>query len=347
MINRFYSLFLRIFAFLSIAVCILVSSVFYVLDRPLDYFEVHDVDQYIFEVAKGGNLNQVSDHLADQDLIDYPNLLKAWALVSKQQNIKVGEYQVVVGDSTLTILNKLSRGLVISRSITFPEGWSFKQWINHLASFEQFAYLKDQSSADILQQSGIDLAHPEGWFYPDTYNFTKQDNLADILSQAHARMQLELENAWQQKKQGLPYQSAYEALIMASIIEKETGRADERRAIAGVFVRRLEKGMRLQTDPTVIYGLGDDYDGDLRKKDLLQLTPYNTYRINGLPPTPIAMPGSAAINAALNPLKGNSLYFVARGDGSHQFSDTIAEHVKAVRYYQIEKRASDYKSAPQ
>ena len=347
MINRFYSLFLRIFAFLSIAVCILVSSVFYVLDRPLDYFEVHDVDQYIFEVAKGGNLNQISDHLADQDLIDYPNLLKAWALVSKQQNIKVGEYQVVVGDSTLTILNRLSRGLVISRSITFPEGWSFKQWINHLASFEQFAYLKDQSSADILQQSEIDLAHPEGWFYPDTYNFTKQDRLADILSQAHARMQLELENAWQQKKQGLPYQSAYEALIMASIIEKETGRTDERRAIAGVFVRRLEKGMRLQTDPTVIYGLGDDYDGDLRKKDLLQLTPYNTYRINGLPPTPIAMPGSAAINAALNPLKGNSLYFVARGDGSHQFSDTIAEHVKAVRYYQIEKRASDYKSAPQ
>ena len=347
MINHLGCQFLRFFALLILILCVLVSSVFYVLDRPLDYFEVHDTDQYIFEVTKGGNLNQISGHLADQHLIDYPKLLKAWALVSKQQNIRVGEYQVVVGDSALTILDKLSQGLVVSRSITFPEGWSFKQWINHLASFEQFAYLKDQPSADILQQSGIDLAHPEGWFYPDTYNFTKQDKLADILGQAHARMQLELKNAWQQKNQELPYQSSYEALIMASIIEKETGRADERRAIAGVFVRRLEKGMRLQTDPTVIYGLGDNYDGDLRKKDLVQLTPYNTYRISGLPPTPIAMPGSAAIKAALNPLQGSSYYFVARGDGSHQFSDTIAQHAKAVRYYQIEKRASDYQSAPQ
>jgi UPF0755 protein len=347
MINRFHSLFLRIFALLILMLCVLVSSVFYVLDRPLDYFEVHDTDQYIFEVTKGSNLNQISRHLADQSIIKYPKLLTAWALVVKKQDIKAGEYQIVVGDSALSVLDKLSQGLVISRSITFPEGWSFKQWINHLASFDQFAYLKSKSTAEILKHSGIDLTHPEGWFYPDTYNFTKQDKLADILSQAHARMQLELKNAWQQKKQGLPYQSAYEALIMASIIEKETGRADERRAIAGVFVRRLEKGMRLQTDPTVIYGLGDDYDGDLRKKDLFHLTPYNTYRINGLPPTPIAMPGSAALKAALNPLEGSSYYFVARGDGSHQFSDTIAEHVKAVRYYQIEKRASDYQSAPQ
>lgn len=347
MINRFCTLFLRIFALLLLMLCVVVSSVFYVLDRPLDYFEIQGTDNYIFEVPKGGNLNQISRHLADQHLIDYPKLLTAWALFSKQQNIKVGEYQIVVGDSALTILERLSLGLVVSRSVTFPEGWAFKQWINHLASFEQFAYLKAKSTAEILQQSGIDLSHPEGWFYPDTYNFTKQDSLADILSQAHARMQLELQNAWQQKRQGLPYQSAYEALIMASIIEKETGRADERTAIAGVFVRRLEKGMRLQTDPTVIYGLGEDYDGDLRKKDLVQLTPYNTYRIKGLPPTPIAMPGSAAIKAALNPLQGSSFYFVARGDGSHQFSDTIAEHVKAVRYYQIEKRASDYQSAPQ
>ena len=347
MINRFYSLFLRIFALLVLMLCVLVLSVFYVLNRPLDYFDAQDTDQYILEVSKGSNLNQISRHLADQSIIKYPKLLTAWALVVKEQDIKAGEYQIVVGDSTLSILDKLSRGQVVSRSITFPEGWSFKQWINHLARFEQFAYLMTKSTSEIFQQLGFDLAHPEGWFYPDTYNFTKQDKLADILGQAHARMQLELKSAWQQRKEELPYQSPYEALIMASIIEKETGRADERRAIAGVFVRRLEKGMRLQTDPTVIYGLGDDYDGDLRKKDLLHLTPYNTYRINGLPPTPIAMPGSEAIKAALNPLEGSSYYFVARGDGSHQFSDTIAEHVKAVRYYQIEKRASDYQSAPQ
>ena len=347
MIKHLSCQFVRIFTLLVLMLCVLVFSVFYTLDRPLEYFEIQDTDQYIFEVAKGSNLNQITRHLADQSIIKYPKLLTVWALVVKEQDIKAGEYQIIVGDSALSILDKFSRGQVVSRSITFPEGWSFKQWINHLARFEQFAYLKTKSTDEILQQSGIDLTHPEGWFYPDTYNFTKQDNLADILSQAHARMQLELENAWQQKKQGLPYQSAYEALIMASIIEKETGRADERSAIAGVFVRRLEKGMRLQTDPTVIYGLGDDYDGDLRKKDLLHLTPYNTYRINGLPPTPIAMPGSEAIKAALNPLEGSSYYFVARGDGSHQFSDTIAEHVKAVRYYQIEKRASNYQSAPQ
>jgi UPF0755 protein len=347
MIKHLSCQFVRIFTLLVLMLCVLVFSVFYTLDRPLEYFEIQDTDQYIFEVAKGSNLNQITRHLADQSIIKYPKLLTVWALVVKEQDIKAGEYQIIVGDSALSILDKFSRGQVVSRSITFPEGWSFKQWINHLARFEQFAYLMTKSTDEILQQSGIDLTHPEGWFYPDTYNFTKQDNLADILSQAHARMQLELENAWQQKKQGLPYQSPYEALIMASIIEKETGRADERRAIAGVFVRRLEKGMRLQTDPTVIYGLGDDYDGDLRKKDLLHLTPYNTYRINGLPPTPIAMPGSEAIKAALNPLEGSSYYFVARGDGSHQFSDTIAEHVKAVRYYQIEKRASNYQSAPQ
>lgn len=347
MSKRFLNLFLSFIALMIITLSLFVTTSFYLLDRPLSYFDSQKTDNYTFEVSKGSNLNQVSRYLANQTIIEYPKLLILWARISQQQNIKAGEYELTADDSALTLLHKLSQGLVLSRSITFPEGWTFNQWINHLATYEQFAYLADKTSAQILEEAGIELTYPEGWFYPDTYRFTKQDRVAVILGQAYSRMQLELATAWEQKKQGLPYKSAYEALIMASIIEKETGRADERSAIAGVFVRRLEQGMRLQTDPTVIYGLGDKYDGDIRKKDLLQFTPYNTYRINGLPPTPIAMPGAAAINAALNPLKGKSLYFVARGDGSHQFSETIAEHVKAVRYYQIEKRASDYQSAPQ
>jgi UPF0755 protein len=203
MIKHLSCQFVRIFTLLILMLCVLVSSVFYVLNRPLDYFDAQDTDQYILEVSKGSNLNQISRHLADQSIIKYPKLLTAWALVVKEQDIKAGEYQIVVGDSTLSVLHKLSQGLVISRSITFPEGWSFKQWIDHLASFDQFAYLKGKSTAEILQQSGIDLTHPEGWFYPDTYNFTKQDNLVDILSQAHARMQLELRDAWQQRKAGI------------------------------------------------------------------------------------------------------------------------------------------------
>ena len=347
MSNRLFKISIGILALIILMLSLLYVSVFYLLDRPVSHIDSYDDDRYILDVSKGGNLNQISQQLANQNIIAYPKLLTAWALISDQHNIMAGEYQITSKDSALSILDKLSRGLVVSRSITFPEGWSFKQWIDHLATFEQFSYLNTKTTAQILQESGIELIHPEGWFYPNTYNFTKQDKVTVILNQAHSRMKSELAEAWQSKKQGLPYKTAYEALIMASIIEKETGRADERGAIAGVFVRRLEQGMRLQTDPTVIYGLGDKYDGDLRKKDLLELTPYNTYKINGLPPTPIAMPGLAAIKAALNPQQGNSLYFVARGDGSHQFSDTIAEHIKAVRYYQIEKRSSDYRSAPQ
>lgn len=347
MSNRLFKISIGILALIILMLSLLYVSAFYLLDRPVSHIDSYDDDRYILDVSKGGNLNQISQQLANQNIIAYPKLLTAWALISDQHNIMAGEYQITSKDSALSILDKLSRGLVVSRSITFPEGWSFKQWIDHLATFEQFSYLNTKTTAQILQESGIELIHPEGWFYPNTYNFTKQDKVTVILNQAHSRMKSELAEAWQSKKQGLPYKTAYEALIMASIIEKETGRADERGAIAGVFVRRLEQGMRLQTDPTVIYGLGDKYDGDLRKKDLLELTPYNTYKINGLPPTPIAMPGLAAIKAALNPQQGNSLYFVARGDGSHQFSDTIAEHIKAVRYYQIEKRSSDYRSAPQ
>ena len=186
----------------------------------------------------------------------------------------------------------------------------------------------------------------EGWFYPETYYFAKGTTDIDLLQRAHRKMQEELDDAWGKRTQSDVITTPYEALILASIVEKETGAVEERPQIAGVFVRRLQLGMRLQTDPTVIYGI-DDYSGNITRTDLNTWTPYNTYMNHGLTPTPIAMPGRAAIDAVLNPEPGDALYFVARGDGRHYFSATLAEHQEAVRKYQIEQRAEDYRSSPE
>jgi len=207
--------------------------------------------------------------------------------------------------------------------------------------------LKGKPLAEQIDLIGIDAENPEGWFFPDTYQFVSGDSDVDILKRANQKMKSLLEIAWHGRQSGLPYKSAYEALIMASIVEKETGAPEEREQIAGVFVRRLEKKMRLQTDPTVIYGLGDSYEGNITRQHLRGPTPYNTYVISGLPPTPIANPGGAALYAALNPAEGDALYFVARGNGYHQFSKTLAEHQAAVREFQIKKRKKDYRSTPE
>jgi len=231
--------------------------------------------------------------------------------------------------------------------VTLVEGLTFKNFLETLSKQEKIDIaLTDKSFAEIKNFLKLDIEHPEGWFYPDTYQYVSGISDADILLQAHKRMQRVLAEEWEKRAKDLPYKTAYEALIMASIIEKETGVAYERPEIAGVFVRRLQKGMRLQTDPTIIYGLGDSYKGNIRRKHLRQPTPYNTYVINGLPPTPIAMPARAAINAALNPAPGKTLFFVAKGDGSHQFSETLAQHNKAVQKYQIKNRVKEYRSAP-
>jgi UPF0755 protein len=189
----------------------------------------------------------------------------------------------------------------------------------------------------IMAALGLEPRHPEGLFFPSTYRFDDGDSDADILRRAYRRMQRVLDDAWAKRDPELPYATPYEALIMASIVEKETGQADEREAIAGVFVRRLRRGMKLQTDPTVIYGLGAAFDGNLRRADLRRDTPYNTYTRHGLPPTPIALPGAAAIEAALHPADGKALYFVAKGDGSHHFSDSLRQHNNAVRRYQLKR----------
>ena len=266
--------------------------------------------------------------------------------------IQAGEYRVEKGMTPSALLSLFKSGDVIRYYVTLVEGLKFKESLVSLHEHPDLVHeLTPELNSDEQLWSALDLSpehtHPEGQFFPDTYQFVKGDSDIDILRRAYARMQQVLAEEWAQRDEDLPYKTPYEALIMASIVEKETGQAHERDEIAGVFVRRLNKRMKLQTDPTIIYGLGDAYTGNIRKKHLRDSSNiYNTYQIKALPPTPIALAGRAAIHAALNPKPGDSLFFVAKGDGSHQFSATLAEHEKAVRLYQIERRRANYRSSP-
>jgi UPF0755 protein len=267
------------------------------------------------------------------------------------RRIQAGEYLLGPGTNPLDLLDMLEQGHVRTHAITFVEGWNLAQMRAQLGkdNFLQKA-LGDVNDNDLLASLGIDAVagrNAEGLFFPDTYVFSGTTSDRDILRQAYRRMQHVLDQEWQQRADNLPYQNAYEALIMASIVERETGAANERPDIAGVFVRRLQRDMLLQTDPAVIYGMAGHFDGNLRRRDLESAdNPYNTYLHRGLPPTPIALPGRAAIRAALQPTQGDALYFVAKGNGSHQFSATLEEHEKAVRKFQIEQRRADYSSRP-
>lgn len=299
-----------------------------------------------YSVEPGDSLNGVLHDLSKQQILAHTLALKLYARLSGQTAIKAGEYELTANMTHRQLLDELYRGHVIQRYVTLVEGRTFRQ---ALAALQQAPKLKQTlrglSDQQILKTLGIAEKHPEGLFFPDTYQYTSQMSDADILRQAYQRMQQVLAEEWDQRDGGLPYKSGYEVLIMASIVEKETGVPEERSAIAGVFVRRLQNGMKLQTDPTVIYGLGDTYKGNITRKHLQQDTPWNTYTRYGLPPTPIALPGREAIHAALHPEQGSSLYFVGRGDGHHYFSSTLAEHEKAVREYQL-SRKKDYRSAP-
>jgi len=299
------------------------------------------------DVAAGSGFSTITARLQQQGVITQPTIWKIYArLTGKATRVQAGEYQFESGLSPADILAKLVRGDVIQYQITLVEGWAFKQLLQALATEEKLEHrLTELNSAEIMAKLGHEKEHPEGRFFPDSYQFTSGTSDVDILRRAYQRLSTILDEEWQQRGKNLPYKNAYQALIMASIVEKETGQASERAEISGVFVRRLHKGMRLQTDPTVIYGLGDSYKGNIRRKHLKQRTPYNTYVIRGLPPTPIAMVGREAIHAALHPKEGKSLYFVAKGDGSHFFSDTLEQHNKAVRRYQL-KRVEQYRSSP-
>lgn len=304
-------------------------------------------DDVALEVVPGDSLAVVAARLHKQGVLPYPRLLTWYGRWSGQdQRIKTGEYRVPVGTNAEALLALLESGQVVQYQVTLPEGITLRQALTILWSEE--ALLKTLTGPE--DEKILALVAPstsgEGWFFPDSYRYVRGDSDWQVLQQAHDAMVRGLEQQWQERAGELPYETPYEALIMASIIERETGLAEERGQIAGVFVRRLQRGMRLQTDPTIIYGLGESYDGNLTRKHLKDAAnPYNTYRHGGLPPTPIALPGIAAVRAALQPEPGETLYFVARGDGGHVFSTSLADHEQAVRKYQLRRRR-DYRSSP-
>ncbi len=293
-----------------------------------------------FSIRPGSSLRS-----ATRQMVDSGVELNAWQfnllgrVLGKAGTIKAGSYEVGRGITPLALLDKLTAGEVTQAEVIFIEGWNFRQV---RAALDAEPAVRHDSAAlgdeEIMTRLGAAGRSPEGLFFPDTYLFGKGASDLDILKRAYKAMDRQLQAAWQQRLPDLPYRSPYEALIMASVIEKETGQAADRALIGGVFVNRLRIGMMLQTDPSVIYGLGEKFDGTLRKKDLLADTPHNTYTRAGLPPTPIAMPGLASLHAALNPAKTTALYFVARGDGSSEFSRTLAEHERAVVKYQRQGR---------
>lgn len=256
-------------------------------------------------------------------------------LMGYASRIQAGTYTITQALTPLELYGKIVRGEVTQAAVLLVEGWNFREVRQELARHAQLEHkLVDMTSADLLQALGAEENHPEGLFFPNTYFFGPHSPDVEVLRRAYQLQKQKLSEAWETRAADLPYKTPYDALIMASIIEKETGAPEERPLIAAVFINRLRLGMRLQTDPTVIYGLGEKFDGNLRKVDLQRDTPYNTYTRAGLPPTPIAMPGEAAIRAALNPANSKALYFVASGNGRHQFSSTLDEHNRAVNHYQ-------------
>ncbi len=289
-----------------------------------------------FRIAAGSSLRSAITQMREAGIEINPTLLGWLARVHRADTaIKAGSYAVKEGTTPHQLLDKLLKGKVTQGDLTLVEGWTFRQWRARLDRHPDLRHdTQGLSEAQIIERLGLTAPSLEGLLYPDTYLFDKQSSDLDLLARANRAMQRKLEAEWAQRSGGLPYKSPGEALIMASIIEKETGREADRELVAAVFVNRLRKGMLLQTDPTVIYGLGESFDGNLRKRDLQNDTPYNTYTRPGLPPTPIAMPGQASLRAALNPAASDVLYFVARGDGSSVFSRTLDEHNQAVNKFQ-------------
>jgi UPF0755 protein len=289
-----------------------------------------------FSIKTGSSLRAAARQLAQAGVLRHPELFVLLGrLKGEAGKLKAGMYELDRPVTPLELLRKITQGDYTLAGITFVEGWTFRQMRKAIDDHEAFRHeTAGLPDAEILKRLGIAEPSPEGWFFPDTYFFSSGSSDLAVLRRAHELMKTHLAAQWEKRAAELPLKSSYEALILASIIEKETGRNTERPLIGAVFVNRLRIGMRLQTDPTVIYGMGASFDGNLRKADLLADTPYNTYTRAGLPPTPIAMPGLASLAAAVNPAREDALYFVSKGDGSHHFSRSLGEHERAVTKYQ-------------
>lgn len=292
-----------------------------------------------FSILPGSTLREATRQIVESGVKFPPWQFNLLACISATEtSIKAGSYEVTQGATPWNILGKITRGDFTQSDIVFIEGWVFRQMRAALHAHPDLLHDSDMlSDAEIMARLGSPGENAEGWFFPDTYLFAKGESDLKVLARAHRAMQKQLQSAWIRRPSDVPLRSPYEALILASIVEKETGRREDRAMIAGVFINRLRTGMRLQTDPTVIYGLGNKFDGNLRKRDLVTDQPFNTYMRDGLPPGPISMPGLASLKATLYPANTDALYFVARGDGSSVFSRSLEEHNRAVAKYQLKR----------
>lgn len=322
---------------------LLVLFVFLLLSGALGFYAFHPREvsplPFDFYLKPGSSLKSAARQMQQAGVLS-DDWLFVWMArtLGKSTQIKPGNYQIEHPTSPLQLLEMVSKGRVTQSELVIIEGWTFKQF---RAALNAKSTLRHDSAAlsdaEILQRIGANEKYAEGLFFPDTYNFSSGSSDIALLKRSYQTMQQHLQQSWQGREKNLPFDTPYQALTLASIVEKETGQARDRSMIAAVFVNRLRKGMRLQTDPTVIYGMGEKFDGNIRKRDLIKDTEYNTYTRDGLTPTPIALPGADSLNAVMHPANSEALYFVARGDGSSQFSKTLTEHNNAVNRFQLKK----------
>jgi UPF0755 protein len=327
------SRFWRLAALLLVALAIVAGLLVLTFRQPLDMTQ----DRVELRIAAGASARGIARQARAAGISVNEHLFIAAArLTDATGHLRAGRYEIARGISLEGLLDKLRRGEVLREKLTIVEGWTVRDLRAALAAHADLRQDSARmSTAELLKAVGASESHPEGLFAPDTYVFDPGSSDLDLLRNAYRAQASRLAEAWARRDPAGPLKTPYEALILASIVEKETGQASERGLVAGVFVNRLRRSMLLQTDPTVIYGLGEKFDGNLRKRDLLADGPYNTYTRAGLPPTPIALPGRAALQATLNPQTTRALYFVARGDGTSAFSETLSEHNRAVARYQL------------